>query len=70
MLQITNTADMLILIIVYKDESGQLTIKDTIKSPLVINSAKRLGMQKILAHIEQSITLTDLSNEINVSENA
>ena len=69
MLQITNTADMLILIIVYKDESGQLTIKDTIKSPLIINSAKRLGMQKILAHIEQSITLTDLSNEINVSEN-
>jgi len=69
-LGIEDTADALILIILHKDESDQPTIKGSIKAPLVINSAKRIGLQKILAQVEQSITLTDVSNEINVSEGA
>jgi len=69
-LGIENTADALILIILHKDESDQPTIKGSIKAPLVINSAKRIGLQKVLAQVEQSITLTDVSNEINVSEGA
>jgi flagellar assembly factor FliW len=54
----------------HKDTSNQPTIKGSIKSPLVINSANRIGLQKILTQVEQSITLTDISNEINVSESA
>lgn len=67
-LGIEDTADVLVLIILHKDTSDQPTIKGSIKSPLVINSAKRIGLQKVLAQVEQSITLTDISNEINVSE--
>ena len=67
-LAIENAADVLILIILHKDTSDQPTIKGSIKAPLIINSAKRIGLQKVLPHVEQSITLTDVSNEINVSE--
>lgn len=69
-LKIEDPADILILIILHKDASDQPTVKGAIKSPLVINSAKRIGLQKVLAQVEQSITLTDVSNEINVTESA
>ena len=36
--------------------------------PLLINSDKRIGLQKVLAKIEQSITLTEKNSEIDVSE--
>ncbi|MDO9140479.1 MAG: flagellar assembly protein FliW, partial [Methylobacter sp.] len=58
-LGIEDTADVLILIILHKDESDQPVIKGAIKSPLVINSAKRIGLQKVLAEVEQTITLTE-----------
>jgi len=65
--------DLIIMIILHKNEEGnddasQPTIKGSIKSPLVINSKTRIGIQKILAQVEQSITLTETSNEIDVSE--
>jgi flagellar assembly factor FliW len=67
-LGIEDPSDILVLIILHKDESDQPTVKGAIRSPLVINSTKRIGLQKVLAHVEQSITLTESSNEINVSE--
>ena len=70
-LGIENPADILILIILHKDEDNQNqkpTIKGSINFPLIINSAKRIGLQKVLARVEQSITLTETSNEIDVSE--
>lgn len=74
LLQLENSDDVLILILLHKDESDpgshHPTIKGSIKSPLVINGAKRIGMQKILAHSEQSITLTEARNEIDVTEAA
>jgi flagellar assembly factor FliW len=71
LLQVTNSDDLLILIVLHKDEqgdSGKPTIKGSIKSPLVINSDKRIGLQKVLVNIEQSITLTEKASEIAVSE--
>jgi flagellar assembly factor FliW len=70
LLEIEDAADTVVLIILHKDASDQPTIKGAIRSPLVINSAKRIGLQKILAHADQSITLTEVSNEINISEGA
>jgi len=69
-LKVEDPADILILIILHKDASDQPTVKGAIRSPLVINSTKRIGLQKVLTQVEQSITLTDVSNEINVSEGA
>ncbi|CAG1021558.1 flagellar assembly protein FliW [Methylomonas sp. LL1] len=70
LLQVTNSDDLLILIVLHKDDddSGKPTIKGSIKSPLVINSEKRIGLQKVLVSIEQSITLTEKVSEIDVSE--
>jgi flagellar assembly factor FliW len=61
LLGIEDIADTLLLIILHKDESDQSAIKGSVKSPLVINSAKRVGLQKILTQVEQSVTLTDVS---------
>ncbi len=44
------------------------TIKGSIKSPILINPMSRLGYQKHLHNIEQSITLTERSNQIALEE--
>jgi len=61
-LGIEDISDVLILIMLHKESSDQSAIKGSIKSPLIINSAKRIGLQKILIQVDQSITLTDISN--------
>lgn len=73
LLNIEEDDDLLILILLHKEESDQAadskpTIKGSIKAPLLINSNKRLGMQKIFAAVEQSITLAEKNNEIDVIE--
>lgn len=69
LLQLANLDDLVILIMLHKDdEGGKPTIKGSIKSPLLINSEKRIGFQKVLVTIEQSITLTEKISEIDVSE--
>ena len=72
LLQASNSEDLLVLIMLHKDTSDnpsdKPTIKGSIKSPLVINTVKRLGLQKLLLTVEQSITLTEKVSEIEVSE--
>lgn len=63
-LGIEDISDILLLIILHKDLSNQSVIKGSIKSPLVINSAKRIGLQKILTQLDQSIMLTDISSAL------
>ena len=71
-LEIEPGDDILILLILHRednpDSASQPTIKGSIKSPIVINSKKKIGIQKLLKTIEQSITLTERNNEIDVSE--
>ena len=71
-LELTDSEDLIVLILLHKDNDGQETqnpvIKGSIKSPLLINSARQKGMQKCLPHIEQSIILTEKSNEIDLHE--
>ena len=71
-LKIQSIDDLLLLLILHKDENsdvtGQPTIKGSIQSPLLVNTKNRIGIQKTLSVIEQSITLTEKNNEINVSE--
>ncbi len=73
-LALDNAEDIIVLILLHKDEDSQSpqqpTIKGSIKAPLIINSAKRIGLQKLLSNVEQSITLVETGNEIDVSEGA
>lgn len=72
LLELDNSEDLLILILLHKDidESAdeKPTVKGSIKSPLLINSNKRIGIQKILREVEQSITLSEKHNEIELAE--
>lgn len=72
LLELNNSEDLLILIMLHKDINAsagdQPTVKGSIKSPLLINSNKRIGVQKILREVEQSITLSEKSNEIELAE--
>jgi flagellar assembly factor FliW len=69
LLQLTNPNELLILILLHKDYAGDKpTIKGSIKSPIVINIEKRIGLQKVLVEFEQSITLIERVSEIDVSE--
>jgi len=72
LLDFESSADILILILLHKDDdnesTGNPTIKGSIKSPLIINSNKRIGLQKVFTDIEQSITLTEKNSEIDVTE--
>lgn len=64
--------DLVILLILHSDENSEKpdkpTIKGSIKLPLLINTKKRIGIQKILSVSEQSITLSEKNSEIEVSE--
>ncbi|WP_305909181.1 flagellar assembly protein FliW [Methylomarinum sp. Ch1-1] len=72
LLALDNSEDLLLLILLHKDEQTEdvdgPTVKGSIKSPLLINSAKRVGLQKFLGEVEQSITLMEKNSEINLSE--
>ena len=72
LLKLDNIEDLFILIILHTDEknpgTGKPTIKGSIKSPVLINAESRIGMQKSLAQIEQSITLTEKNSEIDLQE--
>lgn len=71
-LDLESIDDLLILLILHKDDNinsaSQPTIKGSIKSPLLINTKKRIGLQKIMSAVEQSITFTEKDNEIDLIE--
>ncbi len=61
-LGIEDIADTLILIILHEDPSAQPAVKGLIRSPLVINSAKRIGLQKVLSESDQAIAATEVGS--------
>ncbi len=71
-LALDNMDELIILILLHTDEdkkeNGKPVIKGSIKSPLLINGSKRIGLQKVLVKVEQSIILSEPSNEIDVAE--
>jgi len=68
LLKLENNEDILILIILQKTDASaeKPIIKGSITSPLIINEKTLLGLQKHLPRVDQSITLTDTSHEVNV----
>ena len=71
LLEARNGEELIILILLHKENEvsdGKPTIKGSIKSPILINAEKRIGYQKVLLEIEQSITLIEKINQIDVSE--
>ncbi len=72
LLGLDNASDLLVLIMLHKEE-GQNNpekpqIKGSLKAPLIINIKTRIGMQKVLQEVEQTITFVEKQSEIEVSE--
>lgn len=63
LLKLENMDDLIILILLHTradaQEAGKPAIRGSIKSPLLINSAERIAIQKNLSEIEQSITVSE-----------
>lgn len=71
LLKLDNVEDLIVLILLHSDnelETQKPTIKGSINSPLLINSVGKIGIQKRLIQLEQSITLTEKNNEIDLQE--
>ena len=59
--------DMLVLILLYRDESGAPEashVRGSIKSPLVVNVKTLKGLQKVLVDIEPTIMVKEKSSSI------
>lgn len=71
-LDLDSVDDLLILLILHKESNATTTskpmIKGSIQSPILINTKKRIGIQKVMPKVEQSITFTEKSNEIDLVE--
>ena len=69
LLALDNDDDLVILVILHQDKNeGRPMVKGSVKSPLLINAGKRIGLQKNLLNAEQSIILTNKNSEIELSE--
>lgn len=72
LLELSGPDELAVLILLRTDENaegaGKPAIKGSIKSPILINVNSRKGLQKVLVQVEQSITLTEKSHEIDFSE--
>lgn len=72
LLKLADVQDLIILVLLHKTEDpmGSPTVKGSIKAPIIINSLERIGIQKIIAEAEQSITLTENThaNAIELTE--
>ena len=72
LLEIENdSSDLLVLLMLHKDAVHDLnappTIKGSLKWPLIVNLRSRKGLQKILRDFEQTVTLRENRNVIDVT---
>ncbi len=72
LLEIESAEDLLMLLILHRDPNSDSddrpSIKGSINAPLLINTLKRIGIQKNLNSVEQTIILTEKHNEIDLCE--
>lgn len=60
LLELTDTSDAIVVVIIYRDaatESGGGKIAANTRSPLVLNTRSRLGMQKMLLEVQSSVVV-------------
>ncbi|MGI9212783.1 MAG: flagellar assembly protein FliW [Methylococcaceae bacterium] len=68
LLELTEMSDLLILILLYKDESestGRIQpVQGAFTLPLLINESARKGIQKIMQTLTPSVLLSEISNPV------
>ena len=56
--------EIAVMQILYKVEGKPIPIAPNIRGPLIINTAKRIGIQKILDRARQNIVISNLSSKV------
>jgi len=56
-LQLDNADDASVLLIVSRGEPGASPVRANVMAPLVVNTATRRGLQKIIGKVDTSVTL-------------
>lgn len=62
-LQTPASADVAVMLIVFKQEEGQ-PMGANFRAPLIINTKAKVGIQKVIEHINSNITISNLSNPV------
>ncbi len=66
LLELTSMEDLLILILLYRDEeassNAENAVRGAINSPLVINIKTRKGLQKVMEAVAPSVLLSEISS--------
>ena len=63
-LKLADPADIVVMLVLFRREDKQSPIEVNIGAPLLINTASRIGMQKVLEHRRTNLTLSNLSQRI------
>jgi len=64
-LQSPGTEDLAVMILVFKrDDEGKPAIDAGIRSPIILNTRARIGLQKIIEHPRPNITISNLSSPV------
>lgn len=68
LLELSDMEDLLILILLYRDEQGGSNegqdVRGAINSPLVINVKALKGLQKVMETVAPSVLLSEISNPV------
>lgn len=63
-LKVVSTADLVVMLILFRREDKSSPIEASVWAPLVINTASRIGIQKIIDRVQPNITLSNLARNI------
>ena len=63
-LKVAKPEDIAVMLILFRRDDNGGPIEASIKAPLIINTATRLGIQKLIEHVEPNITLSNLSRTV------
>ena len=68
LLELTDMDDLLILILLYRDEEKTTGHREPVRGaltlPLIINTKARKGMQKIMQTLAPSVLLSEISSSV------
>ena len=63
-LKVASPTDLAVMLILFRRNENSGPIEASIKAPLIINTATRIGLQKVIEHVEPNITLSNLARNV------
>lgn len=64
LLQSPAAEDVVVMLVLFKQEDGKPAVAPNLRAPLVINLKARVGLQKVMEVLRPNITLTNLVSNV------